>query len=119
MPTDSSGSSCVLDASGNLKTTASTDACFGGSARRKQYISEFKAANPRTIVLDGGSAFWGGFMCTNQLPNRLPTPSLLAKTTSRSSVPHFLVYVSFGPNCIAIDFCCHQIVNSEPTIWPS
>ena len=64
MPVDSAGATCVLDASGNLKTAASTDACFGGSARRKQYISEFKAANPRTIVLDGGSAFWGGFMCT-------------------------------------------------------
>ncbi len=67
MPVDSGGTSCDLDASGNLKTIASTDACFGGSARRKQYISEFKAANPNTIVLDGGSAFWGGFMCTKQL----------------------------------------------------
>jgi hypothetical protein len=65
MPVDSSGVTCVLDASGNLKTSASTDACFGGSARRLQYISEFKAANPNTIVLDGGSAFWGSFMCTS------------------------------------------------------
>ncbi len=65
MPVDSNGVTCVLDASGNLKTSASTDACFGGSARRMQYISEFKAANPNTIVLDGGSAFWGGFMCTS------------------------------------------------------
>jgi hypothetical protein len=65
MPVNSDGTTCVLDTSGNLKSSALTDACFGGSARRKQFISEFKAANPRTIALDGGSAFWGSFMCTN------------------------------------------------------
>jgi hypothetical protein len=67
MPVDSRGSTCLLDAGGNLKTSDSTDACFGGSARRKQFISEFKINNTNTLVLDGGSAFWGSFMCTNHL----------------------------------------------------
>lgn len=58
MPVNSDGTTCVLDASGNLKSSALTDACFGGSARRKQFISEFKAANPRTIALDGGSELY-------------------------------------------------------------
>ena len=91
MPVDSSGVTCVLDAGGNLRTSSSTDACFGGSARRKQYIGEYKINHTNTIVLDGGSAFWGSFMCT--------------KTSASSS--QFFIWMSeiFVHGCMPSIYC--------------
>jgi hypothetical protein len=39
--------------------------CLGGAGRRAAFVSNMISSNPYTIVLDGGSAFWGGFMCTH------------------------------------------------------
>jgi 2',3'-cyclic-nucleotide 2'-phosphodiesterase (5'-nucleotidase family) len=38
--------------------------CLGGAGRRAAFASNMMSSNPYTIVLDGGSAFWGGLMCT-------------------------------------------------------
>ena len=124
----------MLDASGNLKTSASTETCFGGSARRKQYISEFKAANPNTIVLDGGSAFWGSFMCThiNALMHAMLTPSHVSSCLCKVFLPlfHFLhlsFFLTLAFKIVSyvrrfslepIYDICRQIVNSERFIWP-
>lgn len=91
LPVDANGIECTP-----VQVEASTPTCVGGAARRTAFVRATAAAAANSLILDGGSNFWGSFQFQDSVRSRKRKQRLSEFRLSNSNQKRTLSFTSQG-----------------------